>query len=57
MSDAPKKKRLIFEFDDYCEEPFAAHDLVHIKEEMTDALADYDLEITSVKVEDVNDPR
>jgi hypothetical protein len=56
MSDNPQKKRLIFEFTDYCDEPFNDTDLKHFQDEMEDMLADYDLEITGVKVENVNEP-
>ena len=51
-----KKKRLVFEFTDFCEEPFTDTDLKDVQEHMEDALADFDIQVTSIKVEDVNEP-
>lgn len=51
----PKKRRLVIEFDDYEGDKFSDADLKFIREELeANVLEQYDLAITSVKVEDVD---
>lgn len=49
MAD-PVKKRLIIEFDDYCDEPFTELDVQNLKEEFEKMMLDYDVEINDVKL-------
>ncbi len=52
MSQTPKKRKIVIHIDDYCVEPFEDTDLKHFKDEMEDMLADYDIQVTAVTIEE-----
>ncbi len=52
MGQTPTKRKIVIHIDDYCEEPFIPTDNQYFRNQVTEMLADYDVEITGVTIEE-----
>lgn len=52
-----KKREVVISINDYCKEPFEEVDLIFWRNNLSEALENYDVEITKVEVRNVDETR